>query len=193
MRTRLASIVATSLLSFSALAHADTQIGASADADDGPKNSITFNPLEELVGLINVSYERAVTPRASVQIDLMGASASGTNDQGNQASVGFFSATVQPHFYFGKRSLEGAYIAPFLQVAALDAADSSGAGGTVSLVSSGATVGYSWLAGPVNIKLGAGPKVSMGSALAIDSKGNAERASGWGVGLTMDLSMGVAF
>jgi hypothetical protein len=192
MRTRLTSILTASLLSFSALAHADAQLGATAEADDGPKNSITINPLEELVGLINVSYERAVTPRASVQIDLMGASAV-VNDQGNQASAGFFSATLQPHFYFGKRSLEGAYIAPYVQVAALDASDSSGAGGTVSLVATGATVGWSWLAGPINFKLGMGPKVAMGSALAIDSKGNAERASGWGVGLTMDLSMGVAF
>ena len=197
MRTPLASFLsAASLLSISAAARAQAP-GASLETssvdDAGPQDSLTINPFLGLLLVPNLAYERAISRHVSLMVSAFYLDAHGTNSMGNTADATIAGFTVQPHFYFGKRALEGAYVAPFVELLDVSVADSGGNAAGGSGVEVGATVGYSWLLGPVNLKLGVGAQVSEGNLYSISSDGTSTQAKGVGAGLAMDLAAGFAF
>jgi hypothetical protein len=196
MRTLASLLAAASLLSISAAARAQApgaSLAASSEDDAGPQDSFTTNPFWDLLGGANLAYERAFGRHFSIMVAGLFLDAHGTNSDGNEANATIASLTVQPHFYFGKRSLEGAYIAPFVELLDVAVSDSGGNAVGGSGVMVGATIGYSWLLGPVNLKLGVGAQVAEGSMYDISSDGTSAQAKGLGAGLAMDLGMGFAF
>src|SRR6185312_15387554 len=116
-----------------------------------------------------------------------------TNSDGQSASASLGELTVQPHFYFGQRSLEGAYVAPFVELVDVQVADSTGSSAAGAGIAVGATVGYSWLVGPANIKLGIGAQLASASAHGVSQDGATSTVTASGAGLAMDLTAGFAF
>jgi hypothetical protein len=197
MRTILASLASVSILAAATAAHAQgpavtRDVASSDEADPGPQDTITTNPVLDILGLADLAYERAVSRHASILVEGVFGSVSASSGTTTMSDT-FGSVTVQPHFYFGDRTLEGFYVAPLLQVAHLSAQDQDGVTATGTGVAAGATGGYAWLLGPVALKLGLGGKVSSASARAVGTDGKVATASGVGATITMDFSAGFAF
>jgi hypothetical protein len=197
MRKTVASLLSASILSFAAAAHAQQAPGeylaSSAQDDAGPQNTLTSNPLWDLLGGANLAYERAISRHASLMVAGLFFDGQTSNSDGSMTSITLGELTIQPHFYFGDRSLEGFYVAPYVSLVDVSGSDTSGGAATGAGVSIGATVGWSWLVGPANIKLGIGAGVASASASGVNADGTTSVASASGVGLAADLQTGFAF
>lgn len=197
MRTCLASILSASFLSLSAVAaHAQAPgaaIAAASDDDAGPQNTLTTNPLWDLLAVPNLAYERAIGRHSSIMVAGLYLAGHATNSSGQTSSASLGELTVQPHFYFGQRALEGAYIAPFVELVDVSVDDSSGSSASGAGLAVGATVGYSWLVGPANIKVGIGAELASASAHGVSQDGSTSTVTASGAGLAMDLTAGFAF
>jgi hypothetical protein len=197
MRKPLASfLAAASLLSISSAAFAQApsaNLAAVTVDDPGPQDTITINPLWALVQVPNLAYERAIGRHASIMVAGLHASLNGDSD-GHMSNLTISELTFQPHFYFfGDRALEGLYLAPFIEVVDASTSDTAGNLATGTGVALGATVGWSWLLGPANIKLGVGGQVATASAHEVNADGSSSAATGAGAGLALDLACGFAF
>ena len=171
---RRSSILAASfLLASAAGARAETADEA-LDWHEGPRNSVTTNPLLDMFGVANLAYERAIGDRFSIQVGGLYFSPLGRS---------LLLLTLHPHVYVGNQPLGGLYFAPIARVGALPARalyDTSVDGGRGASV--GGTVGYAWISDDVTLQLGIGGEIAWIS----DGKG----AFG---GPTADLSAGFMF
>jgi hypothetical protein len=195
MRNRLASLLATSLLSLSAVAHAQAPgaITASVPDDDAPTTAITTNPVWDIFGGLNLGIEHALSKHFSIEVDGLHLGAQGTSSTGATANIAVNQVTLQPHIYFGSRALSGFYIAPFVQVVDVKADSSDGGFATGAGAALGSTVGWAWVGDHVDFKLGIGAEVMSAAAQGHGPDGVQKSESAGGAGLTADLSMGVAF
>ena len=178
MRTHLAFI----LLLSSAAAHAE------------PRTAITINPVEAVLAIPNLAVERAVSTHLSLELEGLHFSGSSTDGNGTSFSMRLSSLTFHPHVYFGAHPLSGFYLAPFVQVVDVKT-NSSVEPDVVGLGAAfGATIGWAWVGDHMDLKIGAGAEVAS-SAVTTNDHGVDERTTwpGSGFGVTMDLSMGVAF
>jgi hypothetical protein len=199
MMPRLASLLAASLVSIAAAAHADPLADVRADAaiDPGPQSSLTVNPALAAIGFVNVAYEHAFWRHASIQVE--GVYGTATSRSGMTTThVDVASITVQPHFYFGERTLEGFYVAPFVTVAQLgEDSTPTGPYASANAFALGSTVGYGLVLGPLDVKLGVGAKLATAGAnlFTADRKVSVTPSYEYDVGaaLTADLSAGFAF
>ncbi len=195
MRTRLASCLAASLVSLSAAAHAQAPgaITASVPDDDGPHTAITTNPVEAVLGIPNLAIEHALSKRVSIEVEGMRIAGSATGSDGSTAHISLMSVTLHPHIYFGDRALSGFYLAPFVQVMDVEADSNEGAFATGGGAAFGSTIGWAWVGDHMDFKLGVGAEALAASASGHGADGVDKTESAGGVGLTMDLSMGIAF
>lgn len=93
---------------FTAVAFLLVSVAASAQTSN--KNALKMNPISLLVTTGNVAYERAVSPKTSVQL---GAFYSGVGLK--DFKYGGFGVTPEVRFYLGAKSqaMNGVYVAPF--------------------------------------------------------------------------------
>ncbi|MGE0870455.1 MAG: hypothetical protein AB7P03_17965 [Kofleriaceae bacterium] len=172
------------LASSSTIAAAEATQSVASDAavsPASPRNVAYVNPLPMIEGIYNIGYERMVTRQLSVGVELA------TTAEGTARAYG---VKVIPRLYVLRKEPSGLYIAPeFQAIYAKDSAAPGSAWGTVG----GITAGWSWLIGPVNIKLAAGvahyriasdDASLMGGPAAFEESGIVPRA---------DLSLGAAF
>jgi hypothetical protein len=190
MRLRLASL----LLLCSAVASAQPgAITTSTPADAGPQTAITTNPVELVFGVANVAIEHALTRHVSLEIEgLHMADSQIVNQVSARESVD--AVTIHPHFYlFNDHALSGFYLAPFVQVMDVEAERTDGGSATGAGVALGTTLGWAWVTDHMDIELGAGAEVLSETAEGHGPDAIERAQANDGVGLTMDLSMGVAF
>jgi hypothetical protein len=196
MRTCLASFLAASFLSLSAVAaHAQAPgaITASVPDDDGPQTAITTNPVWDIFGGFNLGIEHALSKRFSIEVDGLHLGATGTSSDGATANISVNEVTLQPHIYFGAHALSGFYVAPFVQLLDVKADSSDGGFATGAGAALGSTIGWAWVGDHMDVKLGIGAEVVSAAAEGHGPDQTPKSESAGGAGLTMDLSMGVAF
>lgn len=164
-----------------------------AGAQNSNKNALKMNPVSLLVKTGNIAYERAVSPKTSVQL---GAFYSGVSLESFKYAG--WGATPEVRFYMGKRSqaLNGAYVAPFARYQNFAIRDEElKTKGSFTTMGGGVVVGYqrAWSSG-FTLDLFAGP-----SASKISFNDDAEEAdfevSGAfkGVGLRTGITLGFSF
>lgn len=164
-----------------------------AGAQTSNKNVVKMNPVSLLVKTGNIAYERAISPKASVQL---GAFYSGVSLE--DFKYAGWGATPEVRFYIGKNSqaLNGAYVAPFAryQNFAIRNEDLK-TEGSFSTLGGGAVVGWqrAWSSG-FTLDVFAGP-----SASKIHFKDEADEdefevsGSMKGVGLRTGITLGFSF
>jgi hypothetical protein len=183
-------ITLISLMFVARIASAGEPLRIEERAEPAPtqRNVVYVNPVGLIGGVYSLGYERVLSPYLSFAIEGMY-----LHDQSNGVTGTGVGAGVVPHLYLLGRAPSGLYLAPALRIAAVSAEglDASGTGTGYSL---GATTGWSWIWGPVNLKLGIGAAYFDMVAVARTSDGTDQASVGaHGIGLTGDLSFGFAF
>lgn len=164
-----------------------------AAAQTTHKNALKMNPISLLVKTGNIAYERAVSPKASVQL---GAFYSGVSL--NDFKYAGWGATPEVRFYLGARSeaLNGVYVAPFARYQNFAIRDEElKSKARFSTVGGGAVVGWQRsFASGFTLDLFAGPSLSR-----IHFKDSADEddfdisGSMKGAGLRTGLTLGFSF
>lgn len=196
----VASTLAALLLATSAAAHADAPLASteasssSSSSDSQPThwNGIHFNIGAALFGELSLGYERVLSSRVSLEIDGAALAASGTNDQGGATELEAYFVGFRPHFYFVQNAPAGLYISPFVQAGRGSFTDGAAGKVTGSILSAGATMGYSLVLGGFNLKAGLGLE-EMRVGLKVTDQDGTRAGVGAGLGLTGDLSVGAVF
>lgn len=172
----------------SSAAFAQTASNTQAEYDNG----IYVNPFWLLLRGMGVGYEHRLGERSSLMIGAVGIAPAFEVD-GDKASVQALNVQAQPHYYFGKRgAMRGPYVAPFvgLGVARARVNDTTARGLSVS---GGSTIGWSFMIGPANLKLGLGAMYSSSLGVGTDENGDAVTERTGGFGVAGDLKMGFQF
>ena len=167
-------------------------VSVAASAQTNHKNALKMNPLSLLVKTGNIAYERAVSPKTSVQLGGF-YSVVGLND----FKYAGWGVTPEVRFYLGKKSevLNGAYVAPFARYQNFTIRDEElKTEGSFSTKGGGVVVGWqrTWASG-FTLDLFAGP-----SASKISFKDDAEddfevSGSMKGAGLRTGITLGFSF
>ncbi|MGE0547680.1 MAG: hypothetical protein AB7R00_11515 [Kofleriaceae bacterium] len=147
-----------------------------------PRNVVYVNPLPIFAGVYNIGYERMVTRQLSVGVEGL------TTAEGTARAYGL---KLIPRLYLLRSQPSGVYVAPEFQ--AIYAKDSAAASGSAWGSLAGINVGWSWLAGPMNIKLSAGIahyRIASDEVTVMDGPVGREES---GLVPRLDLSLGAAF
>ncbi len=174
-----------------------------AVVEEQPSNGITINPVLPFLELggyreLQGSYERVVSQRVSLMATFAYGygeskverfSGSGVVETSLRSTA--WGLRLHPHFYFVNPAPGGFYLAPFLSVMHAGA-ELDGATGSAFGWEGGGTLGWSWVAGAFNAKLGAGARYV--SAVAEVQSGTSVARSGRQAVLpALDLQVGFVF
>jgi len=155
-------------------------------------NGLTINPVEIALGRFNLTYERVLNAHLSLAIDGAYMHSSTNLVSNDTLSMNAFAGGFSPHFYFLRPAPGGLYLAPFVRLAYVTGTAQRAVGDGFGYAS-GATIGWSWVVGAFNLKLGAGAAYWDVLARATDSSGRAGTAGFQGVLPSVDLSIGAVF
>jgi hypothetical protein len=164
-----------------------------AGAQTSGKNALKMNPISLLVKTGNVAYERAVSPKTSVQL---GAFYSGVGL--NDFKYAGWGVTPEVRFYLGAKSaaLNGAYVAPFARYQNFAIRDEElKTEGSFSTLGGGAIVGWQrTFSSGFTLDLFAGPSMSkIRFKDAADEDDFEVSGSMKGVGLRTGITLGFSF
>ena len=149
------------------------------------------NPFSLLAGELNAGYERAVDGRTSIMLAGRAGQMQGTDSAGEPFVMSTLGGEVQPHFYLARRAPHGPYFAPFVGAGSASI-ETAGVAYARSYVTVGSTVGWSWVWGRFNLKLGVGADYEYGPRLLRDASGERVETIGTPT-LAGDLKMGFLF
>lgn len=166
---------------------------ALAQAQTAHKNALKMNPVSLLVKTGNLSYERAVAPKTSVQL---GAFYSGVGL--DHFTYGGFGITPEVRFYLGGKAqaLNGVYAAPFARYQDFAIRDEElKSKARFSTIGGGAVVGYQrTFASGFTLDFFAGPSLSKVSFRDDAEEDEFEiNGSFKGFGLRTGLTVGFSF
>ena len=167
------------------VASAQTAGLSQSAAPSRPHTIIHLDPLGAAFGIFGLGYERVLSRYASLRI---GAQYSNPWDNDDIWGVG---GEIRPYFYLLGRAPTGLYIAPLFR-GAFARGEKGSASGSGFAWAAGGTIGWAWLLGPVDLRIGLGALYLDMQVTAKDGTDTLKLGSS-GVAATGDLSIGFAF
>jgi hypothetical protein len=130
-----------------------------ASAQDGPKNSLKLNPLSAAFGGVNLSYQRAVSEKSSLQLVTNYSSFKFTS-----TSYSGFGLTPEYRFQLGKNAtaLRGIYVGPYARYSSYKVEDTElESKASMTSIGGGVVFGYQYVSrGGFTLDLFIGPGYS---------------------------------